>query len=115
MIIENGVLVAAVGGLSSLATVIVQKAFSRKKDAVDIQSQIIQDLYKEIARLKLDLEEVQKNMQADREAAATKEEELQNRIEELESENKKQATQISNQASEIRRLKEELKHVKGKN
>lgn len=110
MLVDNGILIAIVGAASSLGTVIIQKAFSRKKDAVEIQSQIIQDLYKELARLRVEVEQLQK----ERIIAATREDELQTRVEELEADNKKQAAQIGNQAAEIKRLKEELQNVRPK-
>jgi uncharacterized membrane protein (DUF106 family) len=81
-------LLALIGAIGSVGTIIVQKAFSRKKDAVDIQSQIIQDLYKEISRLQVQIDELKKY----KESSDKREEELLVRIEELEQVNKEQAS-----------------------
>ena len=96
-------LLALIGAVGSVGTIIVQKAFSRKKDAVDIQSQIIQDLYKEISRLQLQIDELKKY----KESSDKREEELLVRIEELEQVNKEQAIQLQ-------QLTDQLNNEKGK-
>jgi Tfp pilus assembly protein PilN len=96
-------LLALIGAIGSVGTIIVQKAFSRKKDAVDIQSQIIQDLYKEISRLQVQIDELKKY----KESSDKREEELLVRIEELEQVNKEQAIQLQ-------QLRDQLNNEKGK-
>lgn len=94
-------LLAIIGASGSLGTILVQKAFSRKKDAVDIQSQIIQDLYKELARLQVQIDELKK----DKENSDKREEQLLERIEELESENKLQAEQLKQLNTELQNVR----------
>lgn len=94
-------LLAIIGAAGSLGTILVQKAFSRKKDAVDIQSQIIQDLYKEIGRLQIQIDELKK----DKENSDKREEQLLERIEELESENKLQAEQLKQLNTELQNVR----------
>jgi putative NADH-flavin reductase len=94
-------LLAIIGAAGSLGTILVQKAFSRRKDAVDIQSQIIQDLYKELARLQIQIDELKK----DKENSDKREGELLERIEELESENKLQAEQLKQLNTELQNVR----------
>ena len=94
-------LLAIIGAAGSLGTILVQKAFSRRKDAVDIQSQIIQDLYKELARLQVQIDELKK----DKENSDKREGELLERIEELESENKLQAEQLKQLNTELQNVR----------
>ena len=96
-------LLALIGAIGSVGTIIVQKAFSRKKDAVDIQSQVLQDLYKEIGRLQTQIDELKKY----KESSDQREEQLLIRIEELEEVNKEQAVQLQ-------QLRDQLNNEKGK-
>jgi type II secretory pathway component PulJ len=100
---NDGLMIAITGAIGSLGTIIVQKAFSRKRDAVDYQTDLIENLWKEIGRLQEQITQLQKR---EKEAEDT-ETRLTKRIEELELTNKKQAIEITN-------LKEKLKNVESK-
>jgi gas vesicle protein len=97
-------LLAIIAAISSVLTMLLPKLLpsSRRKDAVDMYSELQEKLYSEIERLEkkiLQLENKEKE-------AFSVEEKLTKRIMELEQENKRQAY-------EIEQLKAELaKHVK---
>jgi gas vesicle protein len=97
-------LLAIIAAISSVLTMLLPKLLpsARRKDAVDMYSELQEKLYSEIERLEkkiLQLENKEKE-------AFSVEEKLTKRIMELEQENKRQAY-------EIEQLKAELaKHVK---
>lgn len=68
------------GLLGTLIGIFLNKILNRKKDAVEYQGQIIEDLWQEIGRIKQSFE--------------LREKELLSRINDLENDNKKQAEEI---------------------
>ena len=76
--------------VAALGTVLIQKIFGKKMDAVTIQSQVITDLYKELGRLQEQITQ----LKLKETKAEEKEAELQKRISSLEHDNRKQASEI---------------------
>jgi chromosome segregation ATPase len=83
--------------LGSVITIIIQGLLNKKKDVVDIQHKILNDLYVEIGRLQESVSRLREN----EEQFIEREQQLLSRIAYLENENKEQA-------SEINMLKKEL-------
>lgn len=79
-----------IGLAGTIVGLLIPKIFSRKKDAVDYQTNVIENLYKEIGRLQEQITQLK-----DREnKSEQKEEELLKRISYLENDNRKQASEI---------------------
>jgi hypothetical protein len=99
---EQPILVALIALGSAILTVTIPRLFSKKKDAVEMYSEIHAKLYSEIERLEKKINILEQK----EEQSYLIEEKLTKRIAELEQENLRQAV-------EIERLKVELKqHVK---
>lgn len=99
-----GILAITAAPLGSIATILIQSLINKKKDVVDIQHKILNDLYVEIGRLQESVERLRENEQS----FIEREQQLLSRIAYLESENKIQA-------SEIDKLKKELEFYVKKN
>jgi hypothetical protein len=99
---DQNIALALIALLSSITTLIIPKLFSKKKDAVDMYSELQKKLYEEIDRLEVKIKVLEQ-----KEIEAYKlEEKLTKRILELEQDNKRQSY-------EIEQLKNELsKYVK---
>jgi predicted Holliday junction resolvase-like endonuclease len=99
---DQNIALALIALLSSITTLIMPKLFSKKKDAVDMYSELQKKLYEEIDRLEVKIKVLEQ-----KEIEAYKlEEKLTKRILELEQDNKRQSY-------EIEQLKNELsKYVK---
>jgi hypothetical protein len=99
---DQNIALALIALLSSITTLIIPKLFSKKKDAVDMYSELQKKLYEEIDRLEVKIKVLeQKEVEA-----YELEEKLTKRILELEQDNEKQSY-------EIEQLKNELsKYVK---
>lgn len=99
---DQNIALALIALLSSITTLIIPKLFSKKKDAVDMYSELQKKLYEEIDRLEVKIKVLeQKEVEA-----YELEEKLTKRILELEQDNKRQSY-------EIKQLKNELsKYVK---
>jgi hypothetical protein len=99
---EQPVLLSLIALGSAVLTVTIPRLFSKKKDAVEMYSEIHAKLYSEIERLEKKINILEQK----EEQSYLIEEKLTKRIAELEQENLRQAI-------EIERLKVELKqHVK---
>jgi hypothetical protein len=99
---EQPILVALIALGSAILTVTIPRLFSKKKDAVEMYSEIHAKLYSEIERLEKKINILEQK----EEQSYLIEEKLTKRIAELEQENLRQSI-------EIERLKVELKqHVK---
>lgn len=90
MIEFENILIAIVGLVGTALGAILNKLFTTKKDFVDIQSSVINNLWEEINRLKNQVDEL-KSRELNYEI---KEKELTVRIADLEKENIKQASEI---------------------
>jgi hypothetical protein len=95
---EQPILVALIALGSAILTVTIPRLFSKKKDAVEMYSEIHAKLYSEIERLEKKINILEQK----EEQSYLIEEKLTKRIAELEQENLRQAI-------EIERLKVELK------
>jgi peptidoglycan hydrolase CwlO-like protein len=84
------ILAPLTGLAGTLLGLFINKLFSRKKDAVDYQTTVIENLWKEIGRL----QEQILQLQSREVKAEEKEAELQKRISYLEHENRKQSSEI---------------------
>jgi len=94
---DQNIALALIALLSSITTLIIPKLFSKKKDAVDMYSELQKKLYEEIDRLEVKIKVLeQKEVEA-----YELEEKLTKRILELEQDNKRQSY-------EIKQLKNEL-------
>jgi TolA-binding protein len=91
------VLAIVAAPFGSVITIVIQGILNKKKDVVDIQHKILNDLYVEIGRLQESVERLRENEQQ----FIEREQQLLSRIAYLENENKVQA-------SEIDKLKKEL-------
>lgn len=99
---EQPLILALIALASSALTVLLPKMLNKKRDAVDMFSELQEKLYSEIERLETKI----KLLENKEEEAFSVEEKLTKRIMELEQENIRQAY-------EIEQLKAELsKHVK---
>lgn len=99
---EQPIFIALIALGSAVLTVTIPRLFSKKKDAVEMYSEIHAKLYSEIERLEKKITILEQK----EEQSYLIEEKLTKRIAELEQENLRQAI-------EIERLKVELKqHVK---
>lgn len=76
----QSILTPLAGLLGTIIGIFLNKILNRKKDAVEYQGQIIEDLWQEIGRIKQSFE--------------LREKELLSRINDLENDNKKQAEEI---------------------
>lgn len=79
-----------IGLAGTIVGLLIPKIFSRKKDAVDYQTNVIENLYKEIGRLQEQITQLKERENKSEE----KEEELLKRISYLENDNRKQASEI---------------------
>lgn len=99
---EQPLILALIALASSALTILLPKMLNKKRDAVDMFSELQEKLYSEIERLETKI----KLLENKEEEAFSVEEKLTKRIMELEQENIRQAY-------EIEQLKAELsKHVK---
>jgi chromosome segregation ATPase len=93
-----------IGLAGTIVGLLIPKIFSRKKDAVDYQTNVIENLYKEIGRLQEQITQLKERENK----SELKEEELLKRISYLENDNRKQA-------SEIKELRRKLNERNPKN
>jgi len=84
------ILAPIIGLTGTIVGLLIPKIFSRKKDAVDYQTNVIENLYKEIGRLQEQITQLKERENK----SEQKEEELLKRISYLENDNRKQASEI---------------------
>ena len=108
---EQSLLTPLIGLTGTLLGLFIPRIFNRKKDTTEYQSELLQNLWKEIGRLQ-EKAEVQENIIREliesKQKSEEKEQELQKRIADLELENRHQAGEIK----ELRRKLNEknIKH-----
>jgi len=98
---QPSIIIAIIGFLTGILTVVISKFFDKKKDNVQILEQLSQNLWKEIGRLSEQIENLKK-----REIEAeSRELELKEIIRNLQSENSKQTFKILQLEKEVEKLR----------